>query len=202
MKKPVIGLFLLLCCLAASGPAWPQEASQGQTRTLVVYYSREGHTKLVAEQLARKFNADLERLVDHKKRIGPGAFIAAGKDAAMKKLTVIDSLKHNPADYDIILIGTPAWGGNMTPAVRTFVTHYDVSAKRIGLFGTAHLTGVEHCLEELADLISVSSGRQFPVLPLRHRDLSAEVLSKKIDAFFEEVAAGRMTNQNSLTKPE
>jgi len=70
-----------------------------------VYYFRTGHTQLVAERLAEKFNADLERIIDKKKMTGTRGFTGAGKDAVISKTTVIDLLEHNPRDYDIILIG-------------------------------------------------------------------------------------------------
>ena len=62
----------------------------------------------------------------------------------------------------------------------------DVSGKRTGLFGLCHLTGVEHALEEAADLISQGTNKKIPAMPLRERELAEEVLSKKIDAFYQE----------------
>ncbi len=180
----VIGFFLI------SGHVNGQlEQGDGlpERRALVVFYSREGHTKSVAQQLAKKFKADIEEIIDLKKRVGPIAVSAAGKDAVAGNLTKIKPLKLNPKDYDIILIGTPSWFGNVTPAIRTFVKENNVSGKRIGIFGTAHLTGVENALKQLAELINKESPDNIPILPLRHRDLKEEILSNKIDIFYSQL---------------
>lgn len=178
-------IVLILLCLLIPGLAWSGTIPQKEVKVLVVYYSRTGHTQLVAEKLAKKFSADLEQLIDQHKRIGFFGFFSAGKDAIASKTTVINPLKHVPGDYDIILIGGPSWYGNVTPAVRTFITQNDLSNKKIGLFGLCHLTGVEHAIKEAADLIS--KDKKFPTLPLREGELKQEVLLKKIDAFYKAI---------------
>ena len=163
--------------------------AQGKPSVLVVYYSRDGHTQLVAEKIAEKFGADIERLIDKKKRTGPIGSTAAGKDAIAKKTTKLEPLTLDPQKYDIILVGTPSWFSNVTPAVRTFVLENDISQKKIGVFGTAHLTGIESCLLQLSNLIVANKegAQKVPKLPLRHRDLEAGVLSEKIDAFYGQI---------------
>jgi flavodoxin len=182
-------IVMFLFCLLIPGLVWSQTITQKDAKVLVVYYSREGHTKLVAEQMAKKFNADLEQLIDKKKRTGLIGVSSAGKDAVAGNLTSLEPLKRNPQDYDIILIGTPSWFGNLTPAVRTFIKENDLSGKKVGLFGTAHLTGVENALKQAAELISKENAGRIPTLPLRHRDLPLDILSGKIDAFYEQFSA-------------
>ena len=187
MKKLTGKIAVFLLCLLIPGLAWSETIPLKEKKVLVVYYSRTGHTQLVAEKLAKKFGADVERLIDQHKRTGVFGISSAGKDAVASNTTVIDSLKHNPRDYDTILIGGPSWFGNVTPAVRTFIMQNDLSGRKIGLFGICHLTGVEHAIEEAADLISKGTLKKFPTMPLREGELIEDVLSKKIDAFYAEV---------------
>jgi len=191
MKKNTVKILLVLLFLFIPGAISPQAVAQKEAKVLVVYYSRTGHTRLVAERLAKKFGADVEQLIDQHKRTGVFGASSAGKDAIAGKTTLIDPLKHNPGDYDMILIGGPSWFGNVTPAVRTFIMQNDFSGKKIGLFGICHLTGVEHALEEAADLISKGTHKKFPTMPLRERELAEEVLAKKIDAFYQKATAGQ-----------
>jgi flavodoxin len=184
MRRIVGRLFVCLFCLLLPGVTWSQTVTEKPAKVLVVYYSRTGHTQLVAEKLAKKFSADVERLIDQHNRMGMSGFFSAGKDAIGYKTTDIGPLKHNPGDYDIILIGGPSWYGNVTPAVRTFIMQNDLSGKKIGLFGLCHLTGVEHALQEAADLITKDKHEQFPTMPLRERELAEDVLAKKIDGLF------------------
>jgi flavodoxin len=187
MNKFIKNISLVLFYLLIPGLVWSQTIAQKEAKVLVVYYSRTGHTQLVARKLVNKFSADLEQLIDQKRRTGPIEFIAAGKDAIYSKTTVIDPLKHNPKDYDIILIGGPSWYGNVTPAVRTFIMQNDLVDKKIGLFGLCHLTGVEHAIQEASDLISKGSNKKIATMPLREGELTEEILSKKIDAFYKAV---------------
>lgn len=179
-----IGIWIFL--LLAPGLVWSGGVVPKEEKVLVVYYSRDGHTKLVAEQIAKKFDADLEQLIDKKKRTGPAGTSAAGKDAITGNLTALQPLKHNPRDYGIVFIGTPSWFGNVTPAVRTFIKNNDLSGKKIGIFGTAHLTGVENALKQTAGLITKENAERMPKLALRHRDLPETILAEKIDVFYRE----------------
>ncbi|MCG8431382.1 MAG: hypothetical protein MJA29_09450 [Candidatus Omnitrophica bacterium] len=173
------GICLCLLLLLCPGSLRAQD-------TLVVYYSRDGHTKKAADALAEKMDADTERLIDRKKRTGPIGTAAAGKDAVRGKMTVLDPLTHDPADYDIILIGTPSWFGNPTPAARTFVYNYDLTGKVVGVFSTAHLTGVEAALEKLSAQIDPS--RDIPALPLRHSDLKDQtVFDARVEEFISKI---------------
>lgn len=179
LQKILLLVVVLTCCNFVF--------AQGNPKVLVVYYSRDGHTKSVAESLAKRFNADIERLIDKKKRTGPIGFPRAGKDAIAGNLTELEALKFDPQDYQTILIGTPGWWGNVTPAVRTFVTENDLSNKAIGIFGTVHLTGIENALKQVAEIISPERPEEFPTLPLRHRDLKDEVLDSKINEFHKKI---------------
>ena len=92
-------------------------------KKLVVFYSRTGNTKFVAEEIAKKLKADIDKILDEKDRkrkiIG---WIVAGRDGMKKSLTEI-KYKKNPNDYDLVIIGTPIWGWSMTPAIRTYLTN-------------------------------------------------------------------------------
>ncbi len=186
MRRIWLGLFIAFLVCSTVRLSYAQDNANA-SKTLIVYYSRDGHTKLVAEKLAQKFAADSEVLIDKKKRTGLWGASSAGKDALSHALTKIAPLTKDPRDYDRILIGTPSWFSNVTPAVRTFVKKYDLSGKKVGVFATAHQTGVESCLAQLAMLIESKDPASIPRLPLRHRDLKEDVLAKKIDLFYDEI---------------
>lgn len=181
------------CACAALVIVFLSVAVQAHTSptVLVVYYSRDGHTQKVAQALVKKFNADSEQLIDKKKRTGPIGVTSAGKDAIAKKLTSIEPLKKNPMDYDIILIGTPSWFGNPTPAVRTLIKLYPLKGKKVGVFGTAHMTGIEACLSQLTQLVSQDAPQTIPTLALRHKDLEEAIVKNKVEAFYKKIMEGQ-----------
>jgi len=92
-------------------------------KTLVAYYSRTNSTKKLAEIVAKILKADIDEIIDKKSRSGPIGFLTGGRDAMGRKETKIET-KKNPEKYDLVVIGTPVWAGNVTPAVRTYLTKY------------------------------------------------------------------------------
>ena len=104
-------------------------------KTLVVYFSRTGHTKELANLIAKFTNADAEPIQEAKKRkMGPIAYLSSGFAAARRKKSGILESKRAPKDYDLIFIGTPIWAGNMAPAVRAYLSESSISGKKVGLF--------------------------------------------------------------------
>jgi flavodoxin len=105
-------------------------------KSLVVYYTRSGNTKFVAETIAAELGSDLEEIVDLKKRAGKLGWILAGKDSTQEKETKIAPTKLAPTDYDLIVIGTPIWAWKPTPAIRTYIAKNNLSGKKVALFLT------------------------------------------------------------------
>jgi len=103
-------------------------------KTLVVYYTRTGNTKFVAETVAAELGADTEEVLDMKKRQGMIGWLSAGRDAMGQKETEIAQTKRTPTDFDLVVIGQPIWAGNPTPAIRTYLKKNDLSRKKVALF--------------------------------------------------------------------
>ena len=102
---------------------------------IIVYYSRTGTTKEVGEYLAKQLNCKSVEIIDLKKRIGPLCYIFGGYEAMKRKLTQIAKINENVFEYDLVIIGTPVWGSNMTPAVRTFLKQNPL--QKVAFFCTA-----------------------------------------------------------------
>jgi flavodoxin len=105
-------------------------------KCLVVYYTRTGKTKFVAESIAAQLGADIEEVVDLKKRDGPLGWINGGKDATRKSLTEIAPTQKAPTDYDLVVLGTPIWAWAPTPAFRTYISKNSLAGKKVALFYT------------------------------------------------------------------
>ena len=103
-------------------------------KSLVVYYTRNGNTRFVAETIAAEIGADLEEVVDLKKRSGILGYLSGGSDARRGKETEIAPTKKSPADYDLIIVGSPIWAGRHAPAITTYLKKNDVSGKKVAVF--------------------------------------------------------------------
>ena len=90
-------------------------------KTLVIYYSYSGKTKIIAENKAKKLGADIFELKEIKKR---GVFFAyvLGAHAAMKRKK--EELQDITVDFSIcdkIIIAMPIWAGCPAPAFNNVV---------------------------------------------------------------------------------
>lgn len=112
-------------------------------KILVVYYSKSGNTERVAKDIAIRLNADIEKIIDKKNRAGLIGFIAGGRDAMKKKTTEIGLIEKNPAAYDLVIIGTPVWAGDMAPAARTYLVQNKDKIRNFACFETSGGTAAE-----------------------------------------------------------
>jgi flavodoxin len=106
-------------------------------KSLVVYYSRSGNAKFVAETIAKELGSDIEEIVDLKKRLGKLGYFEAGTDANRGKETKIAPQKLSPTDYGLIVVGGPVWAWSPPPAIRTYIhKNNGLSGRKVALFFT------------------------------------------------------------------
>ena len=105
-------------------------------KKLIIYYSFEGNTKLIAENIAKTINADVLEIKPEKeiKTKGFMKFFWGGKQAMMNEKPALLPLNKNPENYDIIFIGTPVWAWGPAPPLKTFFDKHNFENKRIALF--------------------------------------------------------------------
>jgi flavodoxin len=153
---------------------------------LVVYYSRTGTTRKVAEKLASLLECVTEEIHDTTNRKGMLGWLSAGKDATSKKLTKLEKVNNDPASYDIVIIGTPIWNGTLSTPIRTYLTQYKDRFKKVAFFCTYQYTD-DNPFEEMESLC-----RKIPVATLRlHRKQEVEVdqYIKKAEEFVDRLAS-------------
>lgn len=123
-------------------------------KSLVVYYSRSGNTRFVAEKISQKIGGDIEEIIDKKRRKGPLGFVIGGFDATRGRKTDIAEMKKSPRDYDLIVVGTPMWNKRITPAVRTYLEDNKFSEKRVALFCTNNGSQSERVFKTLKEILN------------------------------------------------
>ena len=151
-------------------------------KALVVFYSRTGATKQVAEALAESLNCDSEELIDTKKRGGPLRFLSAGKDAKAKKLTKLTDIKRDPALYDLVILGTPIWAGTLSSAARTYIANNKSKFKRVAFFCT-HGGGESQQL--FAEMEALCERRPVSILALQEKEVKTGNYQGKIRQFVD-----------------
>ena len=105
-------------------------------KSIVLYYSFEGNTKLIANTVTDTIGADILRL-QLAKELKTKSFIKylwGGKEVFVKKTPALLPYHFNVNAYDLIFIGTPVWAWNFAPALRTFLTETIIKNKKLALF--------------------------------------------------------------------
>ena len=136
----------------------------------------------IALTIAEKLNADIEQIIDLKKRKGPLVYLISSKDAVFKKLTKIKPIEKTPQNYDLVVIGTPIWASNMTPAIRTYLTNAKI--KKAAFFCTCEGTDTRRAFTDMHELII--DAKLVATLRLTIADIK-KGKQEKIDEFVEKI---------------
>lgn len=91
-------------------------------KSLVVYYSRNGSNKYLAEKIANELHCDIEAI---RPRINIFLFFLMKIDAGIRPL------KSNLEEYDRIILCGPVWMGRLIPPLRNFIRRYSRNIKKL-----------------------------------------------------------------------
>lgn len=142
------------------------------SKTLVVYFSAQSHTKSVAEKIAKNLEADIFEIVpekiytsedldwtDDNSRVSKEHDDESLRDVKLEKDTI-----DNWENYDTVLIGYPIWWGIAAWPVDSFVKANDFNGKTVIPFCTSSSSGLGQSgelLEEKANGGNWLEGQRF-----------------------------------------
>lgn len=95
-------------------------------KTIVVYYSRTGSNKYLAEKIAQSLKCDIEEIVPY---FRPFFFVAIS--SLLKKSLFIKPLSHNLEEYDRIVLCGPVFMGSFISPLRGFIRKYKNNIKQL-----------------------------------------------------------------------
>ena len=144
-RTPFIAVIaLLLICTGTLAVA--QESSTG--KTLILYYSRTGNTKLCCEALQKELDADMIEIKDLKNRSGGWGFFTGAVGSMFDVHTDIDPMKPDLSPYKNIIIASPIWTGTLSTAIRTLIDKNRWDGRRVMLFTTTNAAEKEKYIEK------------------------------------------------------
>jgi uncharacterized protein YxeA len=131
----------------------------GTGKTLVVYFSAQGHTEEVANKIANNLGADIFELepvdayssddldwTDSNSRVSQ-----EHDDESLRNIELVSTSVENWEDYDTVLIGYPIWWGIAAWPVDTFVKANDFTGKTVIPFCTSSSSGLGDSGDLLAE---------------------------------------------------
>jgi flavodoxin len=135
-------LKLSVCLLLAAFmqiPAIVFSEENDAAKTLIIYYSRSGKTRLISETLAKNIGADILEIKDPKDRSGWWGFMIAGLDAFRHIHTPIEPERPDVDSYSTLIIATPIWSWNVSTPIHTLFEKNSFDGKKLILLTTANI---------------------------------------------------------------
>lgn len=111
----------------------------GSGNILVVYFTRTGNTKMIADIISEKTGGTKVRLETEKKYSSDYGSVY---DEALEELNTnarpkLKTKIENMDTYDAVFVGYPIWHGDAPMAIRSFLEEYDFTGKKVIPFCTS-----------------------------------------------------------------
>lgn len=90
-------------------------------KSIILYYSYNGHTKKVAEKLARTQGADLVEIQTVQQKGNFMTYLVDCPRAMMRKGAEIEPVTQDLSAYDLITLAAPVWASYPAPAFNAMV---------------------------------------------------------------------------------
>jgi flavodoxin len=157
---------------------------------LVVYFSRTGTTRTVAEAIAALCHADIEGIREQRSRTGVWGYLRSAREALRRRAVEIEPPTRDPADYDLVVLGTPVWASNVSSPLRAYMTQHKGQLRRVAFFCTQGGSGATSVLQDMSALCG-----QPPIatLALKESDVRAGRHSQSLQQFVESLTAPART---------
>jgi flavodoxin len=149
-------------------------------RILVVYFSRTGNTRKVAEAIARSRGAVIDELIDTVDRRGLFGYLRSGYEATRQRQTVLKPWNEDPSQYDLVFVGGPVWNASVCAPIRTYLCKNTERLPKVAFFATFGGRGAERAFRQME---SLCERKPVTTLALREADLTKGDTPERIDAF-------------------
>jgi flavodoxin len=126
-------------------------------KILVVYYSWQGHTEKVAEELASRLKAQTVKV----EAVKESGMAKKGIKAALGFKSDIKPCKADLDDIDYLVIATPVWAGRPTPYINKYIsmiTNY--SGKPFSVLAEMRRSGADKTIAQIRKVLE-NKGMKF-----------------------------------------
>jgi flavodoxin len=162
-------------------------SKDAMTRTLIAFHSRTGYTRRVAQALADRLNADLDAIQIVQPLDGRLGYLMCALEAVTGLAPALRPARKDPANYELIVVGTPVWFWSLASPVRSWLEEHPLQARRFGFFCTMGGSGASCVFSTMRKLAGDN-----PVATLALTDHEIEAgADAQIDGFVHALRDGR-----------
>jgi len=120
-------------------PSYVSSEEDLTSKTLLIYYSRTGITKLISETLDKNINTDLLELQDPIDRSGTWGYMKSAYSAFRHQHAPIEPEQPDISPYSHIIIASPIWSWNLCTPIHTLFEKNRFDGKKLVLITTANI---------------------------------------------------------------
>jgi len=121
-------------------------------KALVVYYSRSGTTRALADLITAALDADVEELRDVHGRHGARGWLRSIFEATLARPAAIQPQRWDPSRYDLVVVGTPVWNARVSSPVRAWLRDNAGRLPQVAFFATMGGRGGEAAVAQMTEL--------------------------------------------------
>jgi len=124
------------------------------------------------------------RIIDTKNRSGILGYLRSARDGMSRKLTVLKDMINDPSQYDLLIIGSPLWGGHISTPVRTYIHQNQANFNNVAFFCTAGGKNFDGVFNDMKELCGTSP---LATLGVRAKEVNDGSYKSKIAEFTKKI---------------
>ena len=189
VKKIIFGILIITMVSLVYSAIFAQNTNTGKSKTLIIFYSKTGHTREVAniiKEITKAHIAEIEVVNPYpvkyrettaqaKKELDSGYLPPIKQSAALSA--------KNLAAYDTIIICSPIWWHTISLPVRTFLSQNKLVGKKVALLTTHGGDGMGNSVSDLG--IFCPQAKILDSLTLR--DYKVKKSQKEIEGWLKKI---------------
>ena len=134
-----------------------EPADNNDAKSVVVYFSATGNTKVIAEYIVDLENADIMEIEPENPYSSEDLNYNDSSCRANQEMnddSARPAIKNDMSavlDYDVIYLGYPIWWGVEPRIIQTFLDTYDLSGKTVYAFCTSGSSNIDRSVSDIND---------------------------------------------------
>jgi len=121
-------------------------------KTLIVFHSRSGYTRRVAQALAQRLDADLDEIRIVQPMAGTLGYAFCALESLLHLTPALRPSTRDAADYPLVVVGTPVWFWNLSSPVRSWLAGNRLAKGRFAFFCTMGGSGAGRAFAAMQEL--------------------------------------------------
>ncbi|HEY9026341.1 MAG TPA: flavodoxin [Burkholderiaceae bacterium] len=162
---------------------------------LVVFHSRSGHCRMIAEALSQKRGWSLGEIVYLQ---GAPSYGHCARDALLRREPEIRYKGPNPSRFEVVVLVSPVWCWRLCPPIRSFLRSMH---GKVGNVAVVSCMGGSGAANAVAEVERLAHRKAVATLALRQDQVESGLHTEQLQAFADEVAAFAAAHARAMPAP-